>query len=241
MASEELMISVCGADESYTGKSFKGEDVKDILKVTIKVANPLSKTVAGRLELAKDLLTNKACSPAEYMRVAETGYLAETFAGTGTHLNLTNSEKEMLLRGEKPRALWTDNHQLHIREHLELSTKDIRYNEQALAGLMAHIDEHMQLWEQLSREAPDRLAAIGCPPLPQASAMGQQGNQIKTSGMAPQTTPEPGPRQQEQPKTEEPPKGKPGPASIAPKGQAPSISSPAEPKPAKAPNGQPVV
>jgi hypothetical protein len=240
MASEELTISVCGSDHAWTAAKFKGEDVKDILKVTVKVANPMQKSVAGKLEMARDLLQNGDITPADYMRVAETGILEDLFAGPNTHINLVKSENDMMQKGEKPVALWTDQHDLHIREHRELLTSDIRYDQQLCEMVNAHIMEHSDLMEQMSRESPDKLIALGMEPLPTSFQVGEQARQMEMTmmtGMPPAPAPTPqGPAPQRQPNTEPRKGGKPPGPAPKPPGQEPSQAAPKDPKPSNDPS-----
>ena len=246
MASEEHAISVMGADHRWTVQRFKGEDVSGILRVTVKTASALSKTTAGRADIADKLLERGMITPQEYLRIIQTGVLEQTFFGPVGELTTIKSRAERLLRGEPTPAMVWDNHQLAIRELRGLLNTEARDN-QALAGIiMQAIQEHFDQWARLSREAPDMLAAIGCPPLPQAAAIGQQAMMMQQQGMGappgPPQPPQPGPRQQPQPETEQN-KGKPGPAAAAP-GMQPGGTPrmPSQPTPAKNPmNGEPVV
>lgn len=242
MADEEHAISVVGADNKWTVQSFKGESVSGILRVSVKTANALSKTTAGRAEIAGRLLANKAITPQEYMHIIETGQLEPTFAGPVGELTSIKSRGEKLMRGEPAPALIWDNHQLCIRELRALLNTKAR-DDQAVSGIINQaIQEHFDLWAKLSREAPDMLAAIGCPPLPQAQSIGQQAQAMQQMPGAPPGPPPPSagppPQQQKQPETDAP-RSRPGPAPDVP-GQEPSRSNPKQPVPAKTPDGQSV-
>ena len=153
------------------------------------------------------------------------------------------SRGEKLMRGEEAPALIWDNHQLCVREFKALLNTEARDDAQIAEHINATIQQHFDLWAKLSRESPDMLAAIGCPPLPQAQSIGQQAQAMKSQ--MPGAPPGPGapamppPQQVTQPNTDAP-RGRPGPAP-APKGQEPSRAQPTEPKPAKTPSGESVV
>lgn len=246
MADTEHAISIMGNDNRWSVASFKGEDVKGILRVSVKTASALSKTTAGRAEIADKLLERGLVTPQEYLRVIQTGQLEPVYHGPVSELNTIKARGERLLRGEKTGALVWDNHQLAIRELKGLLNTEARDNPELVQIINSAIQEHFDLWSKLSREAPDMLAAIGCPPLPQALSIGQQAQAMQAQGMgappAPPANHGPGPRQQPQPETEAN-KGKPGP-DAAPPGQQPSRANPAmpnDPKPAKNPmTGAPV-
>jgi hypothetical protein len=244
MADEEHAISVVGADNKWTVQSFKGEELGGILRVSVKTANALSKTTAGRAEIADRLLQHSSITPQEYLRIVETGQLEPTFAGPVGELTSIKSRGEKLMRGERAPALIWDNHQLVIRELRALLNTKARDDPSISQNINAAIQEHFDLWSKLSREAPDMLAAIGCPPLPQAQSIGQQvqAMQNQVPGAPPGAPPPaagPPPQQAKQPETDAP-RGKPGPSPLPP-GQQPSRTNPAQPLPAKTPDGQSVV
>lgn len=247
MASEPHAISMVGADQKWTVAEFKGEDISGVTRVTVKSANALSKTTAGRAEIAEKLLP-LGITPQEYMRVIETGQLEPLFHGPVGQLTGIKARTEKLLRGEpSPPVVW-DNHQLCVKELRALLDSEAR-EDPAISKLVNDtLMQQYQLWSQLSSQSPDILAAIGCPPLPQAQAVGAQAMAMQQMGQMPGAPPggaPPGapPQQQKQPDTQAP-SGRTGPAPT-PKGQEPSSANPkqpTEPKPAKNPmTGESVV
>ncbi len=248
MADEKHAISVVGIDEKWTVQEFQGEDLAGILRVSVKTASALSKTTAGRAEIADKLLERKLVNAQEYLRVIQTGQLQPIFHTPVGQLNGIKARCEKLMRGEPSPPLTWDNHQLCVQEFRALLDTEARYDPAISAAVNQALNEQLQLWSKLSRESPDILVAIGCPPLPQALQVGQQAEALRAMGQQPGAPPgappnmPPPPRQQEQPGTEEP-KGKPGPAPQPP-GNQPSRAAPAmpkEPAPAKTPDGRSVV
>jgi hypothetical protein len=249
MATSEHAISVVGSDNKWTVQEFSGESLKGILRVAVKTASALSKTTGGRAEIADKLLERSAITPQEYLKVIQTGQLQPTFHGPVGELNSIKARSEKLLRGEKAPALIWDNHQLCIRELKSVLNTEAREDPQVSGLVNQTIQEHFDLWGKLSREAPDMLVAIGCPPLPQALQTGQQAQAMEAQSMqegAPPGAPPdmgPPPQQQKQPETDAP-RGRPGPAP-APRGSEPSATNPKQPtlpKPAKDPmTGESVV
>lgn len=236
MASEEQLISICGSDEMWSARDFKGEDLDRIQRIAIKTTNALQKTQAGKMAIADSLLERGLIqSPQEYIQVLNTGNVEPLFSGPARELALIKSENEKMLRGEPPKVGVWDNDQLHIREHKCLLDTQMRDDAKAAALVMAHLQEHMTNWQTKTLQAPDILEAIGQPPLSQAMAIAQQAQAME--GVAPPPG-QPGPRQQQQPGTE-PARGKPGPSG-QPRGQEPG-PLPSQPKPAKTPDGEPVV
>lgn len=243
-ASEDVMVAITGAEHTSTVAKFKGEDISSILQVNVQIANPVMKTTAGKMQIANDLLQNKLIqNGAEYMNVLQTGQLESMFEGPVSHLRIARAENEMILRGETPRVLWSDNHLVHLQTHLPILNGDVRYDETMLGISDQHIQQHIMEWMKASREQPDFCMAIGIPVLPQSGAAGEQGRQMEAMSMgAPPAPPTnmgaPPPPQKIA--NAEPTKAAPGPAG-APKGQEPSQAAPKEPAPAKTPAGAPVV
>lgn len=244
MATEPQAVSIMGSDHKWTVTSMKKEDLAGILRVTVKTASALSKTTAGRADIAEKLLQAGAIDPQQFMKVVQTGVLEPTFAGPVGQLNGIKARGELLQKGQPSPPIAWDNHQLCIREFRALLDTEARNDPQVAALIDQTINQQFELWAKLSREAPDILAATGCPPLPMALQTGQQAQAMQAQGMPgapPGPPPESGPppQQQKQPETDAP-RGRPGPAQ-APKGQEPSKTNPKQPLPAKTPSGESVV
>jgi hypothetical protein len=232
-ATEEQIISIAGQDEQWTTQKFIGEDLKQVLRVAVKTTSALMKTLTGRKEIADQLLVNKLIEdPRQYLQAIETGNLSPLFRSAVDQLTVIKEENERMLRGEQPRVLNWDHHALHVRDHLCQLNTDARYDMQRSELIQNHIQEHIDLWGQLSRESPDILEATGCPPLSQAFAVGQQAMQMGAGG---QPIEQPAKVQPTAVPGSDEAKAPPGPKP-APKGQEPSQAGPSLPKPAKPPN-----
>lgn len=237
-ASEEQLISIAGDDERWAVQSFRGEDLNQILRVAVKRASPFLKTLAGRKEIADNLLNNKMIQdPREYIAVIENGELSPLFKGPVDQLVMIKTENERIRSGDDVPVLLTDNHELHIREHLcELDT-DARADESFLQRMMQHIHQgHFMQWQKASLEAPDLCVAYGYRPLPMAVSMAQAAQQMMGGGAGNM----PGPTPPQQLPNAPEPKGKPPGPPPAPKGQEPSQAAPTVPQPAQAPAETPV-
>ncbi len=231
MATEEQMISIAGQDEQWTIQRFKGEDLNQILRVAVKTTSAIMKTLHGRKDIADQLLNAGLIEdPRQYKMAIETGNLNPLFRSAVDQLTIIKQENERILRGEPVQALEFDHHALHVRDHMcELST-ETRYSPRA-KEIIAHIMEHIEIWGRMSREAPDMLEAIGCPPLTQAYAAGQQAMQM-AAGVPPTEQPSQVPPMKMPGAAEQ--KSKPGPRA-APPGREQSQATPEQPKPSQVP------
>jgi hypothetical protein len=234
-ATEEQLVSIAGQDQLYTARAFKAEDLNQILRVSVKIASPLMKTLAGRSDLATRMLEQKVIEdPREYLEVVETGNLTPIFKGPVDQLRIIKEENEAMRRGEQVHVEMTDDPYLHIREHgCELDTQ-ARYDQAYANRLREHNEEHYKLLANMSRTDPDRCVAYGYQPLPGALAMAQQVAQMQGAGSGPPSQPSAPPRKL--PNAEEPKEAKPGPAPKPP-GQEPMQAAPTMPMPAEAPKG----
>jgi hypothetical protein len=239
MPTEEQLIQIAGQDERWAVQSFQRDDLADIMRVAVKTTTPYLKTLAGRKEIATELLqAGMIQDPREFIAAIDSGEMSPLFKGPVDQLVIVKAENERMRRGESVMALVTDNPELHIREHIcELDT-DARYDEAYRARLLEHIfgDEkrgiqgHYMLWQKTSMETPDVCVAFGYRPLPGAVATAQQAAAMGGGG-GPPTQPSTPP--QKLPNSAEP-RAKPGP-SPQPRGQEPSQAAPSPPKPAEPP------
>ena len=155
-------------------KEFSGNDLDKISRVVCDSGNPLSKTTAGKLEMANNLLQQGIIKNAQdYIMVMKTGNLDTMIDGDLSELSLIKSENEALTDNKPIKALALDEHVLHIKEHRSIiASADARQNEQVVQAVLNHIQEHIQL---LKTTDPDLLNILGQPSLGQPQGGGPPG------------------------------------------------------------------
>lgn len=174
-----------GMSASHTNKYFKTKyskpDLDKVDKIVVRYGNALSQTTAGRMQLAETFMMNKMVNtPQQYIEVMETGSLQPILESEESQLHLIKEEDEALVKGEVPPVLWSDNHVLHIPEHLAgLANLDARKDMARINATRAHVDMHVNalktldpilagLMKQPVLNAPPQMPQPGQPPaLPQ--------------------------------------------------------------------------
>lgn len=170
-ATHPRLIEMAGkANRSYM-KEFTNQDLSSISRVTVDVGNPLSRTTAGKLQLADTMLERGMIkTPEEYIQVATTGILEPLYEADQAQLMLIRAENERL-SDEKEKAtelppqadpmtgqvippktmssvpaILTDDHMLHIKEHMVvLASPEARINPEIVKNTLAHVREHFDL------------------------------------------------------------------------------------------------
>jgi len=163
-------LAIAGENARPYSLEFSSEDISDIDRVIVKVANPLTGTIAGRYNLAEMMLqAGLLKDPRQLIEVVTTGRIQSvTEAPLRERMNVRN-ENEKLSRGEPVRALFLDNHLLHIQEHATTlaspEARDEASQEGSRIGMAVqdHIQQHIELWKTTD---PDILAALNIPPPP---------------------------------------------------------------------------
>lgn len=221
-AATPRVAMIVGKNNRSYMREFTGNDLDKVNRVVVDMGNPLSKTTAGKLEMANNLLQQGIIKTAQdYIMVMKTGNLDTMIEGDVAELALIKSENENLSEGQPVQATALDEHVLHIKEHRSvIASPDARENPQVVQAVLNHIQDHIQLLKTVD---PNILNILGQPSL--ATPPGQPGPQ-GPGGPPPQGgAPQPGgPKPGGAPK---PPVG-PGPMA-APEG-APSIKAPGLPK-----------
>ncbi len=170
------LIALVGKNNRPLLKEFTGEEISSINRVVVDMGNPLSKTIAGRVQMAEQLLQMQLLkTPEQYFQVINTGRLDMTFEGEMSQLLLVKSENERFLEGEEVITTYLDAHRLHIREHRSvLADPDLRKDVDLINNVMSHIQQHIDL---LRTTDPDLLQTIDEQPLapPGMQGMGQGG------------------------------------------------------------------
>jgi hypothetical protein len=211
-------------------KEFNGDDLDKVTRVIVDMGNPLSRTTAGKVEMAEQLLQMGLLkTPEQYLMVIKTGELDQMTEDTVTELLCIKSENEDLVDGRPVIALLTDQHSLHIKEHkCVLADPDLRQDAQLVQRTLAHIQEHI---DQLKNGDPQTLMMMGEKPLsPPPPPQGPPGPPPGPGG-PPMPPGPPGPP---------PPMGPPPPRPGAPPGMRPGLHQAGIPAPGHNVQNQPL-
>lgn len=163
---------------SFIEREFTGDDLSQVNRIIVEIGNPLSKTTAGKIQLAEQMMQYGIVkNPEDLYSVLETGRLDVMTDETYRHLMLIRQENEALAEGNPVVAYAIDKHLLHIQHHQTvLSDPKLRMDEELSQRVLDHIQEHIMLLRttdpallQLIQEQP--LGPIsGTPPAqPQAN------------------------------------------------------------------------
>lgn len=159
------MIAIVGKTNRTELKEFVGDDISKISRVYVDVGNPLARTVAGRMELATQMMQYQVIkNPAQLIEVLNTGKLEVLTEDVQDELDNIRRENEALTDGETPIAIFIDDHQQHIMEHRKvLQDPDLRKDPSLIMRTQTHIQQHIDL---LRSTDPSLLQMMGQTPLP---------------------------------------------------------------------------
>jgi len=163
-ATTPKVVALVGKHNRPLLKKFTGDDVNKINRVIVDMGNPLSRTTAGRVQMAEQMLQMKLLkNPEQYFQVVNTGRLDAAYEGDMSDLLLIKLENEMMLEGEDPIVSPIDRHAIHIIEHRAvINDPDLRKNPALVKIVMDHIEEHVNALETTK---PQLLQLIGEQPL----------------------------------------------------------------------------
>lgn len=188
-AAVKRTAAIAGINNRTEMRDFKSEDIKLINRAVVEEGNPLFNSVAGRTEIANNLLQMGLIDTIDkYLMVLVTGDLNQMIEGKIDNLTLIRSENEALLRGEDVQAIYSEKHSAHIKDHMELlNDVELKKDPELVGRVLAHIQEHVNL---LRTTDPFILSINGeqaLAPAPDPNNMGQGGGQPQ--GPAPQGPP----------------------------------------------------
>lgn len=231
-ATAPRMLLISGLNNKSEAREFTNKDVADINRVIVEAGNPLTQTLAGRIQIAQDLMQGALINKEEYMTVLQTGQLEPLYSFEKAELLAIKQTVESLQAGKQVKGMVTDNHPLYIREMLTiLSSPEARMapNNPVMTNTMAAIQEHLQMWKNMD---PAIAAIQNIPPYPHPTPPAPKVSEsINFKDLPPQG--------QEQMAKQAgidltAPQG--GPAPVMP-GKPPVAGNPGDPK-APAPNGK---
>lgn len=164
-ASTPKVIALVGKNNRPLLKEFTGEQISAINRVVVDVGNPLSRTIAGRVQMAEQMLQmNLIKTPDQYFQVINSGKIETMFEGEMNELLLIKSENEQMLEGKDVLVSPLDKHRVHINEHKAvLSDPDLRRDPELVKTVLDHIENHLN---SLRETDPALLQLVGEQPLP---------------------------------------------------------------------------
>ena len=145
---DERMITIIGKSNRQYRESFTADSLDVIDRVVVEVANPLQKSLAGKLHIAKDLMAmGEIRNKEQYLELLQTGNMDVLFESENAQLAIIQEENEFLRKGEMiPPPAMGDNQILHLREHLaDMGTLEARGDQQARNANEAHSMIHVKL------------------------------------------------------------------------------------------------
>jgi hypothetical protein len=176
-ANTKRMITISGqSKQPYMGE-FSGGDLANISRVIVSAGNPATRSEAGKLQIAQDLMAKGLIKDAnQYFQVLETGELDPMTEGPEAENMLIIKENEQLRRGIPQIAAPWDNHANHINQHFVIMMDPQlrqRQNDPIFAGTLQHIMSHAGfLFPGIQSPTDPRLMALmgnnvqGLPPGP---------------------------------------------------------------------------
>jgi hypothetical protein len=167
---------IVGKSKASGLKEFKytGQDLNSISSIVYEMVNPVSQTFGGRLTLAQDLLKAQMIkSPKQYINVVATGQTDVLTEDDEADQLLILEENENLTEGKPVNAVITEMHSDHIKSHMSvLSSVAAKSDPNLVNQALAHIQQHISLWQQASATNPGILMATGQQPLMPPPGMG---------------------------------------------------------------------
>ena len=137
-------------------KQFSRSDLSMIDKVIVKTGNPLSKTTAGRLQIAKSLLdAGFVKNHQDYLQVIETGNLDPMLESYEQEISLIKGENDAMGDGPIPDAVVFDDHVTHLMEHkVMLASVEARQNPTLINSVTKHIQSHLDFLAGNAQHGP---------------------------------------------------------------------------------------
>lgn len=183
-ANTKRMITIAGKSKKMYQKFFTKDDISNISRVQVNIGSPLMKSLAGRVQVADNLLNKDMIKiKEEYISLIETGQSDSLVESEMSQLMLVRQENEDLSNGVEVPVTAFDNHPLHMLEHATVfSSPEARRDPKILTVAMAHMQEHMKVWKDWSQTDPQMLAALKIQPLMVTPAMPDEGNTTGNPG-----------------------------------------------------------
>lgn len=189
------LVAIVGKTNKTLLKQFQADDISNICRVYVDVGNPLAKTIAGRMELAQNMMQYGGLSdPKQIYQVMSTGVIQDMDDDVLGTLNLIKSENEALMDGEVPPVISFDQHKEHIDNHVKcLNDPELRKDAGLVQRVTKHIQDHIAA---LQNTNPELLQLLGQQPLPPLALPGPPQGGPQPGPQGPMSPPQNGPMAQ---------------------------------------------
>lgn len=187
-AATKRVAEICGKSNRPKLQEFTGQDLSDISRVLVDMGSPISRTTAGKVQIAETLMKNQLIkTPDQYIQVLTTGKLDPIIEGIQAELLLIKGENEDLANNKPAFATIVDDHVKHIQEHRAvLANPNVRNNDNPVLRLtLDHIAEHVQLMQKPEVQWLATLLHQETSPAPQPQA-GQVVDNSQTNAPQPE-------------------------------------------------------
>jgi hypothetical protein len=145
-ANTKRMITIAGSSKSAYMGEFSGQDLSNISRVIVSAGNPATRSEAGKLQIAQDLMAKGFIKDAnQYFEVLTTGQLDPMTEGPEAENMLIIKENEQLRRGIPQVAASWDRHANHIPQHFVIMMDPAlrqKQNDPVMAVVMQHVMSH---------------------------------------------------------------------------------------------------
>lgn len=168
---------IAGKDNRSYIKEFTGDDINNINRVIVDLGNPVARTLAGRIDLATNLLqAGQLKNPEQYIQVVTTGRVEPVINDEKAENLLMQSENEEMRNGNTVPVIAVDEHVRHIKFHRQLlADPEARRNPQLVQVVLDHMNQHIMA---LQTTNPALLNMLGQAPMgalpPQAGGQMEQ-------------------------------------------------------------------
>jgi hypothetical protein len=192
------LVRITGKANAQAVKEFKydAKTLGAVSTVVFEPINPILQTAAGKLTVSENLLKipGAITSPKRYIEVLTTGNLDAFLGDDLTLQEAIMEENEYLAEGKPVSVIVTENHEDHIKGHQAiLATPNSKQDPELVNAVLAHIQEHIDKWTQLSQTNPALLLATGQKVLPPTPPQGSAapGGAPPAGGASPGNAPQP--------------------------------------------------
>jgi len=174
-AKSNRIATIMGESSRPYQKEFSGDDLVNVSRVTVDRVSPISKTTAGRLQIADTLMEKGLIDNAKkYVQLLTTGSLDVVTDDIQNSMLNIQADMEALRRGEPVPVVMVENHADCINAAKNLINPDSKKDPQFVQLVLKYIQDHLDQWRAMP---PDLAVMTGQqPPPPQQPPVPPSGS-----------------------------------------------------------------
>ncbi len=163
---KQMEAEIAGPGNTFQVVQFTADDLSDVASISVQKGNPAARSPSFQLSMLQTLLQapNSTIHVNDIVQFLVSGSYDSLLDDDNDEALCIEEENEMLLKGQQVPVMLTDRAWIHVPKHTKAcASPEIRQDPAAMQAFLAHIQQHLELDQQMP---PNVRLILGGPQAP---------------------------------------------------------------------------